>query len=95
MYIVTYLGSEPDSSLLQCLSLGLVYGSGEGSPHWELSPMPLEGILPHCWNECDPWKQNSSEVSNNLTFQELVVNATLVDELGPVAQALSWVEVPQ
>ena len=95
MYIVTYLGPEPDPSLLQCLSLGLVYCRGKGGPHWELSPVPLEGILTNCWNEGDPREQNSSEVSNNLTFQELVVNTPFVDELGPITQALSWVEVPQ
>ena len=95
MYIVTYLGPKPDSSLPQSLTLGLVYRSGEGSPYWELSSMPLEGILTNCWNESDPWEQNSSEVSNNLTFQELIVNTPFVDELGPITQALSWVEVPQ
>ena len=57
--------------------------------------MPLEGILTNRRNEGNPWEQNSSEVSNNLTFQQLVVNTTFVDELGPIAQALSRVEVPQ
>ena len=85
MYIVTYLGPKPDSSLPQSLSLGLVYGCGKGGPHWELSPMPFEGILATCWYEGDPWEQNGSEVTDNLTFQELVVNAPFVDQLGPIA----------
>ena len=95
MYVVTYLGPEPDTSLLQGLSLGLVYRGGKCGPHWELPPVPLEGVLSHCWNEGNPWEQNGSEVTDDLAFQELVVNASLVDELGSIAQALPGVEVPQ
>ena len=95
MYVVTYLGPEPDTSLLQGLSLGLVYRGGKCGPHWELPPVPLEGILSHSWNEGYPGEQNGSEVPNNLTFQELVVDAPFVDQLGPIAKALSRVEVPQ
>ena len=65
---MTYLGSEPDTSLLQCLSLGLVYGSGKGGSHWELSPMPLEGVLTNCRNEGDPWEEDCSESTNDLTL---------------------------
>ena len=85
VYIVTYLGPEPDSCFLQGLTLGLVDGCGKGGPHWELSPMPLEGILSNCRNEGDPWEEDSSEVPDNLAFQELVVNASFVDQLGPIA----------
>ena len=95
VYIVTYLGPEPDASLTQSLSLGLVYCSCEGGPNRKLSPVPLKGILSHCRNESYPWEQNGSEVTDNLALQELVVNASLVDELGSIAQALPGVEVPQ
>ena len=85
MYIVTYLSSEPDSCFPQGLTLGLVDCRRKCSPHRKLAAMPFEGILSHCWNECDSWEQNSSEVPDNLAFQELVVNASLVDQLGPIA----------
>ena len=95
MLRLTYLSPKPYSCFPQCLPLGLVDCGCESCSDRKLSAVPFKGKLSHLWNEGDPWEKNCPKVSNNLALQQLVVNASLVDKLGPIAESLSRVQVPK
>ena len=88
-----YLCPEPDASHLQGLTLRLVDGGRKGRFYRKLSALPLESELTHLRYECDSWNEDNSLVPNNLTFQQLVVDASHEDELCAIAEALPRVEV--
>ena len=55
-----HLSTQPNPCVLQSLPLRLVYGNGEGRPHWELAALPLEGVLIWLWDECDSGNEDYS-----------------------------------
>ena len=89
------LASEPNSSKLQRLTLGLVDGHGESRSYWKLAPLPLKRILTWLGNESNPWNENISARLNNSTLEELFVNTLVKNQTGSITQSLAWVDVAE
>ena len=62
-------------------------------PDGKLSSLPSEGILARLGDEDDPRDEHCPLRSGNLADQQLVVQGSLVDEPGPIAETLSRIEV--
>ena len=62
-------------------------------PDGKLPPLPSEWILSRLGDEDDPRDENRPLRSGDLADQQLVVQGSLVDEPGPIAETLSWIQV--
>ena len=89
------LAPEPDSSILQGLTLGLVDRHSKSRSHWELPALPLKWIF--CWlrDEGDSWNENNSTRTNNSALKEFLVDTLIKHQAGSIAQTHSWVNVAE
>ena len=62
-------------------------------PDRKLSSLPSEGILARLGDEDDSRDEHRPLRSGNLADEQLVVQGSLVDEPGPIAETLSRIEV--
>ena len=62
-------------------------------PDGKLPPLPSEWILSRLGDEDDPRDENRPLRSGDLADQQLVVQGSLVDEPGPITEALSRIEI--
>ena len=85
--------SQPDPNMLQCLALGFVDGCLEGNANQKLSPGPLKGVTAWLGEELDPWDEDFLVTANQLAHQQHIVECSLVDQLGTIAEALLGTDV--
>ena len=62
-------------------------------PDGKLPPLPSEGKLSCLGDEDDPRDEHRPLRPGNLADEQLVVQGSLVDEPGPIAETLSCIEV--
>ena len=62
-------------------------------PNGELSSLPSEGIFARLGDEDDPRDEHCPLRASYLADEQLVVQGSLVDEPGPIAETLSRIEV--
>ena len=86
---------QPDPHVLQRLALRLVDGGGEGDANWKLSSGPIKRVTSWFGDELNPWDKHFLVIADQLAHQQHIVECSLEDQLGTVAQALLGTNVPK